>query len=239
MPEKDRTFRSSEHGFMLFGALLLVAITAVGVGLAMTVVTRSLDSDFSDETSEEMELITRACYRFYEDMGAFPASIADLVTKPTGSKGWLGPYLKKTIQIDEDTGLDLTCDAWGSPYVLDIITDSVARARSFGPNGTDDSASGDDLSTMVQVNALLYSKTNWELRHLRTSIAAYNSANPGTQLPTNWSAALDLIQAQGFIPSGTVSKTRFLADSWNQSYVPQGAPTVYSVNSSGDPDSSQ
>ena len=77
------------------------------------------------------------------DVGALPSSLNDLITNPGlpaydyfSRTGWNGPYL-----VDNGTG-EILRDAWLVDYVLNVADSTI---RSFGPNKTDDSGTGDDI----------------------------------------------------------------------------------------------
>ena len=77
------------------------------------------------------------------DVGALPSSLNDLITNPGlpaydyfSRTGWNGPYL-----VDNGTG-EILRDAWLVDYVLNVADSTI---RSFGPNKTDESGTGDDI----------------------------------------------------------------------------------------------
>jgi general secretion pathway protein G len=76
---------------------------------------------------------------FELDNGAYPASLADLQTKPQEAANWQGPYLKKSPK-----------DPWGHEYVYKhpgIHNTESYDLSSVGPDGVE--GSEDDV-------------TNWE-----------------------------------------------------------------------------
>ena len=77
------------------------------------------------------------------DVGALPSSLNDLITNPGlpaydyfSRTGWNGPYL-----VDNGTG-EILRDAWLVDYVLNVADSTI---RSFGPDRTDNSGTGDDI----------------------------------------------------------------------------------------------
>ena len=78
------------------------------------------------------------------DVGALPSSLNNLLVKPGdvdpydyfSRTGWNGPYL-----VDNGTG-EILRDAWLVDYVLNVADSTI---RSFGPNKTDNSGTGDDI----------------------------------------------------------------------------------------------
>ena len=77
------------------------------------------------------------------DVGALPSSLNDLIMNPGlpdydyfSRTGWNGPYL-----VDNGTG-EILRDAWLVDYVLNVADSTI---RSFGPDRTDNSGTGDDI----------------------------------------------------------------------------------------------
>jgi len=234
MPPRD-DITNAQAGYALLAAIMFVGITAVSVGLALVVASRSLDVDKATETSEEIQEISAAIYRYYEDTGSFPGLLSYLVTKPAGVANWFGPYVSARFKAHEAAGFDALTDAWGKPYYLETVGMSGIQVCSMGINGLKD---GDDLKTHLEVNSLYWAHTRREIQVVETAIAAYNNHPMSPEyLPAQWESALLLLQANGFLPSGSTATARFLADAWGQVYVPKGAPIMFSVDTIGDPDS--
>ena len=90
---------------------------------------------------------------YHGDMGEYPSSgnaafIAALQTDP-GDADWDGPYMD--FKQDELKDGELL-DPWGNPYVYVSVNGGSPEHRassfdllSYGPNGTDDGGTGDDL----------------------------------------------------------------------------------------------
>ncbi|MFC1557866.1 prepilin-type N-terminal cleavage/methylation domain-containing protein [candidate division KSB1 bacterium] len=88
---------------------------------------------------------------YFGDTGHMPAQLMDLINKPASDStwdrsanngigsGWNGPYVR-----DDGTGAIFT-DVWGNPYILTATT-----LKSYGPNGTDDGGTGDDIVLNLQ-----------------------------------------------------------------------------------------
>lgn len=84
---------------------------------------------------------------YQADMGKLPSKLEELVKNPaTGDKtqdynpltrsGWRGPY------VDDATTSNYAKDAWDTAYVYST---SGRYLRSWGPNQSDNSGSGDDI----------------------------------------------------------------------------------------------
>lgn len=224
----------AQGGYILLGVILSLAFASISVGVAVTVYSRNLDSEFSDETEAELAEIESALEDFYEDVGSYPAQLADLVKKPAGVGGWMGPYVSATFADLEANGQSVLRDAWRANYAYPTPVGASATVTSLGIDGVDSAGAGDDLSAQADATPTLWKRTRWELRVLKAGIAAFNHAGDQS-LPNNWSSAVARLQAFGFLPSGKPQQDRFAVDEWNQGYVTIGAPKITEVSSRGAP----
>jgi general secretion pathway protein G len=124
-----------QRGFTLIELVMVIVLLGVVAGLAVPKVSGLLEETRRAATLKEMVAIAGAITgdasevaagapvsRGYEpDVGALPASLSDLVTRPAGipawdrhtQTGWNGPYVRS------DGGY-LT-DAWDQPYEYDAL----------------------------------------------------------------------------------------------------------------------
>lgn len=159
MSLEDSSRHPAGYGIIAF-LFVLLGLALTGAGVALT--TRFLiDERNIAATRERLRrfafAISRAQFstqssqqRQYEsDVGAPPAVLADLLTKPgpvaacalNGAQqkltGWCGPYVEKVFQGESTFG-----DAWGTA----LVYSSAARTlRSNGPDRADNGGAGDDL----------------------------------------------------------------------------------------------
>ena len=147
----------NDSGFTLIELVIVIVILGLISTYAIPRAFEMVDSARLSSTRDEMMKIKIAIigdassvsggvatYRGYMgDVGSIPGTIQDLITKPAGvsawdrtannglGAGWNGPY----------TEAEEYEDAWGNAYVLNPDSTIV----SWGPNGADDSGSGDDI----------------------------------------------------------------------------------------------
>ena len=137
----------------------------------------SLNRDKIQTTRDRLEQLAAAAREFYRDRAAFPATLSDLS----------GEYL--------DPGLEGQAlqDAWNLGFQLaeDGATPTNLTISSYGPDRTDNSGGGDDLTIVVSSRPPGRATT---LQRLEIAQAALN-ADPALVLTGNWandSAALGL-----------------------------------------------
>jgi general secretion pathway protein G len=151
-PARD-TPRQDPTAFTLVELLVVIAI----LGILMSLVTAGA------QTARRRGAVTKAkamigsletAIAMYEaDMGEYPATgndalVAALQDDPDDAN-WGGPYLEFKEEELEDGVL---LDPWGQPYEYVSVNGGSPAHRersfdlySFGPNGDDDSGTGDDI----------------------------------------------------------------------------------------------
>ncbi len=116
----------------------MVVVVIIGL-LAGLVVPRYFDTVSKSKIKiarAQMDSLDKALEQYRLDVGAFPTQeqgLAALMTQPSGSAKWQGPYLKK----------GLPPDPWGNPYVYRLSESKrdadIASLGSDGqPGGTGD-----------------------------------------------------------------------------------------------------
>ena len=224
-----------EAGYLLLGMILLMASTSLALGAAFTIYGETLEEEFEEEMDVDFDALEEALDSYYRDTGAVPAALADLLTKPVGVTGWMGPYLQETFPDLAAANLDPLHDAWGNAYIVAGFADGEFTIRSPGPDGADDNGSDDDIDRVVTLNPASWYETSWELRILEAAIVAYNYYPTDPEyLSGNWETAAATLQTAGYLPSGTTMLKRFLTDGWGQYYEPDGSP-ITSLESAGPP----
>lgn len=160
----EKRFANSK-GFTVIELVIVIVILGFLAAVAVPKFASMVEESRINATRAEMEEIELAILGnasaasggvltdrgYFGDTGHMPAQLADLITKPASDSswdrsannglgsGWNGPYLK-----DDGTGGVFT-DVWGNPYVLTSTT-----LTSYGPNGSDDGGSGDDIVLNLQ-----------------------------------------------------------------------------------------
>ncbi len=126
----------AQRGFTLLELMVVVVIIGLLAGL---VVPRYFDTVSKSKIKiarAQMDSLDKALEQYRLDVGAFPTQeqgLAALMTQPSGSAKWQGPYLKK----------GLPPDPWGNPYVYRLSESKrdadIASLGSDGqPGGTGD-----------------------------------------------------------------------------------------------------
>ncbi len=186
---------------LLASAAVLVIVGVAFSSIAFSIVRYSRRL----EAKREMQEISDALLRYYQDFGFFPPTLSDLVIRPTpATNRWRGPYLNKTLA-------DLLGDPWrnpvnpqGMPYLYfpgRFVPSNiqVALLLSTGQNRAMETnllnwdsegnwnAGGDDIAIRIsprKIDPLLSHLTNQTLTRLAGILL---TANP-TGAPMNFNA---------------------------------------------------
>ena len=133
----SRPSRRSRQGFTLLELLLVMAILVVLAGLASVAVLGIQKTSYSRSANVEIKTLANACTMYKINVGAFPAKLEDLSTRPSGldQASWGGPY------IDSPT----VNDPWNRPYKYTPNDgNNTVLIQSSGPDGQ--MGSQDDVS---------------------------------------------------------------------------------------------
>ena len=83
-----------------------------------------------DKTFSIMTGLDDAMKRYRFDCGQFPpdeVGLKGLVDNPAGCANWKGPYI--------EWGIDITRDAWGRPFLYQLLEAEKATIASYGADG--------------------------------------------------------------------------------------------------------
>lgn len=98
----------NQKGFTLIELLVVIVILGILVSLAAPRLAGRTESARMEAAKADVEGgIALALDLFEVDMGRYPASLEELIKKPSESTSWKGPYLKKGIPKDP----------WGDSYL--------------------------------------------------------------------------------------------------------------------------
>ncbi|MBW7995311.1 MAG: prepilin-type N-terminal cleavage/methylation domain-containing protein [Candidatus Glassbacteria bacterium] len=131
-------------GFSLIEIIVAVTIMAVLAAAIVPVMFNKLDQARYERIFDDLQAIYEASmgdanedyFGFVGDMGVLPDSVEELLDGIGLGGEWNGPYLSFA------GGAKFT-DVYANSYVIDT---SPIRIRSYGPDGTDNSGTGDDIS---------------------------------------------------------------------------------------------
>jgi type II secretory pathway pseudopilin PulG len=110
-------------GYTLIEVVTSLIILAVLAVMLVPLATTLLDSQRASNTEADLNKVYTAIvgdprqntYGYLGDVGAFPASLMDLVQLPgSNPPGWNGPYLSDA-RIDSSTGTSMIYDSFGAP----------------------------------------------------------------------------------------------------------------------------
>jgi general secretion pathway protein G len=102
----DRKLSTIQRGFTLVELLLVLVILALIAGLVLPGIIGKAEGAKVKAASSQISRISMSVESFYLDTGATPGSLEELVNEPSGTTGWLGPYIKNSILKDP----------WGREY---------------------------------------------------------------------------------------------------------------------------
>jgi len=117
--------RRGQAGFTLVELLVVLAILGMLAALVGPQVLNQLGGAKSKSASIQIRDLEQALELYKLDVGRFPSSdqgLDALVSPPSATKGWNGPYLKKG---------EIPLDPWGNDYEYELSGSSV-KLTSLG-----------------------------------------------------------------------------------------------------------
>ena len=87
--------RNRNDGFTLLELLVVLAILVLIAGFAAPQALKWLGGAKSDTARVQIEALGTAIDLYKLEVGNYPEQLEDLVSRPSGSDRWNGPYLKK------------------------------------------------------------------------------------------------------------------------------------------------
>ncbi len=140
-------------GFTLVELLVVLAIMGILISLVTAGGQAARKRGSVTKARTVVAALETAIAMYEGDMAQYPETgndklIAALQDDPNNVK-WSGPYMEFK---QEDVKEGQLMDPWGRPYVYVSVNGGAPEHRkrsfdlySFGPNGTDDSGTGDDI----------------------------------------------------------------------------------------------
>lgn len=219
------------RGFTLIEVIVVVAILVLIAGALAPLTAQAIASGRNDATRAMIQQFADASVQFGKDVLRPPRSIEELKTNVHNVAGWNGPYTSSGFDQAGPGSPhgDLTNDAFGRGIEFISVSDTSIRVVSRGEDGILNNT--DDISALVDVTPSLRAETLQRLAIINSAILQYNSTHlPTNPLPSNWTAARQVLISQQYLPSDN----SYLYDAWGDIYVadPAGSTPLVKMKSS-------
>jgi general secretion pathway protein G len=141
------------QGFTLVELLVVIAILGILVSLVTAGAQAARRRAAVTKAKTTIAALETAIAAYSGDMGEYPptgnSEMVSAIQDDPDNIDWQGPYME--FKESELEGGELL-DPWGQPYVYVSVNGGSPEHRersfdlySFGPNGTDDAGTGDDI----------------------------------------------------------------------------------------------
>jgi general secretion pathway protein G len=209
--------RRHQAGFTLLELVVVTAILVVLAGIALPVAGKAWTSAARRATRARLDELAEAALELVRDTGRLPRTVGDLVERPDGVTGWIGPYVATAWSVRDAEGALVpgVPDAWSRPIELEPLSTDRFRLVSRGPDGV---PGADDLELVVDCTPLRRETTLRALEEVNRSLAAWDALHPGAPLERDWPRARARLVAEGLLPADP----RHERDAWGRPYVPAG-----------------
>lgn len=131
--------RRSRRGLTLIELMLVLVILVILASTATVFYGKAQDTALINTARAQVGNL-KSCVDLYKvDVRTLPGDLNNLVTAPSDSTRWSGPYIDPP---------QLPIDPWDNPYKFSLMGPSDYKIWSMGPDGTDGTA--DDISSKDQ-----------------------------------------------------------------------------------------
>lgn len=197
-------------GFTLLELIVVVAILTVLAGIALPVASKAWNSAARRATRERLTELARASLDYARDVGAAPKRVADLLERPDGVRGWLGPYVAIEA-VDPAGGRPAALDAWSRAIV--VVPDAAASERFvLASRGLDGVESEDDLAVAVDLTPIFRERTLRALDLANDALARWRAAHPGEGIARDWPRARARLVVDGWLAADSETER----DAWGR-----------------------
>ncbi|WP_240097409.1 type II secretion system major pseudopilin GspG [Thermomonas flagellata] len=129
---------AAQGGFSLIEIILVVVLIGGIVAFAASRILGGGDRAKVNLARAQVQTLAEKIDQYRQDTGRLPARLDDLVSKPAGASGWLGPYAKPA---------ELN-DPWGHPYVYTVP--GQGRPFELTSLGADGQPGGDSVNADIR-----------------------------------------------------------------------------------------
>ena len=129
-----------KQGFTLIEIMLVVIILGILAAMVVPKLTGRSDDARKQVAKTDIESNIALAVDLYEvDTGEYPSNLDELMTQPSGTTSWKGPYLKKKPM-----------DPWGHAYVYKYPGEHNTNSYDLSSMGKDGAEGGNDDITNWQ-----------------------------------------------------------------------------------------
>ncbi|HAQ35285.1 MAG: type II secretion system protein GspG [Maricaulis sp.] len=119
-----------KSGYTLAELLVVMVILALLAAIATPLVLNQLNNARHQSAATQVENFATALSYYRLGVGRFPDAsqgLQALITQPSGTTGWSGPYL--------DANRGIPDDPWDRPYIYEVVGPGQVVIRTLGRDG--------------------------------------------------------------------------------------------------------
>ena len=127
--------RRSQAGMTLIEIIIVIVLIGAVMTLVGSRVFGGFDRGKAGMAKSHIQMIAGKIDEYRVDTGRYPVQLDDLIRAPSGVSGWLGPYVKKEVELNDPWGNDLLYRVPGQGQPFDLI--SLGRDGREGGTSVD------------------------------------------------------------------------------------------------------